>query len=262
MIDLKLYETSQKAGIECYVGSFIPENIDFKTQRIIVSDFDKTLVDTRYSTLREVYKSMSSPIDSFPSIKTSIDILTNRINEDYLPFILSASPHFYEKPIRDWLYANKIFTNRIFLKDYRDAFSFFKGELAMKDLKAQGFYKLNSLVEIFLLTGAPKQIILMGDGFEADSIIYLTLRSIITEKMDPLDVWEKVREIDAFKLTSKQNALFLNKLYRLQALFKSHKAYMSIYIRSPKNQMEQIKSRTLPCDFLEKQKGIINFFEA
>jgi len=176
------YETKYHDGIELFLGVFFP--IKIKTpKQIVISDFDKTLVDTKYSSLKEVYQSLKNPIQFFPPVKVSIDLLNQQLEKGHQPFIVSASPHFYEKPIRDWLYQNNIYTSNIFLKDYRTIFSLFQGELATKDIKSQGFYKFNTIVNILLMTGIPDDLVLMGDGFESDTIIYLALASILVGDM-------------------------------------------------------------------------------
>lgn len=259
---LQFFETSMVEGIELLMESIIPYKLKHPL-KIIISDFDKTLVDTKYSTPREMYHSLSKPLSFFPTVNKSLNMLHHYIQQGFQPFILSASPHFYEKPIRDWLYQNNIFTSNIFLKDYRDVLSWTSGELSPKDIKKQGFYKLDALVDILECSTMPEEIILMGDGFESDITIYLALRSILVEKRDPWQVWNYLRKHKAFKLSTKQNFTFLQRLNKLSSLArKKASVKMAINIRCRQENFEKIKQTTLEPHFFEKQKQFVNFYIA
>lgn len=219
---LQVFELKQAPGLEVLLGNYIPLKID-SPKKIIICDFDKTLVDTRYSRPTELYESLTKPLEYFPTIPRSVEVLREAMLEGHHPFVLSASPHFYEEAIRDWLYQHKIYTAGIFLKDYRKVFSIFEGDLTPKDLKIQGLYKLNHLLDILLMTGLPDSLILMGDNFESDPIIYLTLARILREETEPWALWNQLKGSDAFQLTRKQNAQFLNKIYQLSSLINTRK---------------------------------------
>lgn len=220
MADLKalqVYEVGKEPGLELHLGTFIPLIIG-NPKKLIICDFDKTLVDTKYSTTSELYRSLTKPMEYFPTVTNSVDILKDYIKKGYHPFILSASPHFYEEAMRDWLYKNQIFTAGIFLKDYRQLFSLFELDLTPKDLKIQGLYKLNHLLDILLLTGIPNELVLMGDNFESDPVIYLSLTALLKETQDPWQLWNFLGKLDAFQMNKKQNSNLLNKIYQISNL--------------------------------------------
>lgn len=219
---LQLYETRNKPGLELHLGTYLPLRIT-SPKKIIICDFDKTLIDTKYSTTKEVYKSLTRSLEENPTVASSVELLQRYIRRGFHPFILSASPHFYEDSMRDWLYKNNIFSAGIFLKDYRHFFSFLDGELTTKDLKLQGLYKLNHLLDILLMTGIPDELVLMGDNFESDPAIYLTLSKILKENIDPWITWNEIKEQDIFQLKKKQNSQFLNKIYQLDNMLKRKK---------------------------------------
>ncbi len=259
---LQIYELRKRPGLELHLGTYIPLHI-YSPKKIIICDFDKTLVDTKYSTTKEVYRSLTRPIDDNPTVTSSVNILHRYINKGHHPFILSASPHFYEDSIRDWLYKNNIFSAGIFLKDYRHFFSFLEGDLTTKDLKFQGLYKLNHLLDILLIAGIPDDLVLMGDNFESDPIIYLTLAKILTEDIDPWVIWNSIKEDDSFQLKKKQNSQFLNKIYQLDNLLtrkrkekNAKKPNIKIYIR------KRFKDDAIECskDF-QKQTNLIGLIE-
>lgn len=234
---LQLYEIKKRPGLELHLGTYIPLRIH-TPKKLIICDFDKTLVDTKYSTTKEVFRSLTRPLEDFPTVTSSVEILHRYINAGHHPFILSASPHFYEDAMRDWLYKNNIYSAGIFLKDYRHFFSFLEGELTTKDLKHQGLYKLNHLLDILLMTGIPDELVLMGDNFESDPLIYLTLSKILREDIDPWVIWNNIKERDIFQLKKQQNAQFLNKIYQLDNLltrerkkYPHKKPHIEIYIR-------------------------------
>jgi len=259
---LHLYEIKKHPGLELHLGTYIPLRI-ISPKKLIICDFDKTLVDTKYSTTKEVYHSLTKPLDSNPTVSSSVNILHRYIRMGHHPFILSASPHFYEDSIRDWLYKNNIFSAGIFLKDYRHFFSFLEGELTTKDLKSQGLYKLNHLLDILLMTGIPDELILMGDNFESDPTIYLTLAKILREDIDPWVIWNNIKEQDIFQLKKKQNSQFLNKIYQLDNLLSrkrkiknEKKTAIKIYIRKRFK-----KDAFTPPEIFSKQKKLLDLIE-
>lgn len=236
---IQVYEIEYSRGIEFYLGAFRPLDLS-ASDGIIISDFDKTLADTRYSTTKEIYQSLTKPLDFFPTIEKSVDLLKKFTDEGLHPFILTASPHFYEDAIRDWLYAHNIFTAGIFLKDFRKALSFIPAELAPKDLKIQGFYKLNQILNILLMTGIPSSIVLMGDNWESDPAIYATIALMLENKLEAWQIWKRVNSLPEFQFTNQQNADILSKLYQIETLKKRQLADIDIkiYIRKLKGREE------------------------
>lgn len=237
---LQVYETKKTPGLEYVLGSYIPLDIS-KGKKIIICDFDKTLVDTKYSTTKEVYKSLTSPLENFPVVPHSVEILREYIKKGFHPFILSASPHFYEDAMRDWLYQNKIFTAGIFLKDYRKIFSLFEGDLTPKDLKIQGLYKLNHLLDILHMTGIPDELTLMGDNFESDPLIYMGLAKMLRGRTEPRKMWAELKSFDAFQLSRKQDSQLLNKIYQLHSLTQrvnKKDLKVEIFIRKKANEIK------------------------
>lgn len=259
---LQVFETSYRPGLELHLGSYLPFEIR-EPKKLIISDFDKTLVDTRYSTLIELWQSLRRPIEYFPTVDKSLSIFRRHVSKGFQPFILSASPHFYEHAIRDWLYSNKIYAGNIFLKDYRSIFSFAEGVLTTKDLKAQPFYKLNQLVTILSMSGVPEELALVGDSFESDEFIYLTLASVLVSRQDPWQVWDKVKTDKSFRLTAKQNAHFLSKFYQIGEMARRRApSKLKIFIRCTEQNLEDAKARTHPFEFVQRHKDLVEYFVA
>ena len=231
----QLYEISYLPKWEIYLGTFIPLYVQHP-KKVIICDFDKTLIETNYSSLESLYKSLTTPLNKFPDIKESQNIISSYIKKGFDPFIVSSSPHFYENLIRDWLYSRHIYPAGIFLKDYRIIFSPFHQELSIKDIMVQGPYKLGQLVNILLMTGIPSELILMGDNFDIDPLIYLTLTTILLNDHEPWTIWRHLKETNSFKLNKRQDASFLNHFYFLRELINSYKKdygqpKITIYIR-------------------------------
>lgn len=259
-LKLKIYEIQTHPGLELLIGNFIPTKIK-SPKKVLITDFDKTLVDTRYSTIKELFLSLRNPIQYFPEVPSSMELVHSYIKKDFSPFVVSASPHFYENAIRDWLYKRQIFTGNIFLKDYRSIFSLFEGELSTKDLKSQGFYKLNTIVNILLMTGIPDELILIGDGFESDTLIYLTLAAILIGKHDPWMLWNSVKTQEAFKLTNQQHVGFLTKLNQLKHLSLSHtKPELKIYIRCKQHMLENLQNQVFKLDYANQLKHLVEYY--
>ena len=217
------------------------------------------MVDTRYSSPREVYESLIHPVHHFPTINKSLQLFRDYIGRRFQPFIISASPHFYENSIRDWLYQHHIYTTEIFLKDYRRIFSLLDAILTPKDVKTQGFYKLNYLVSILLMTGVPDELALIGDGFESDPLIYLTLTSLLQGNREPWNIWREVKKLKNFRMNRKQDSIFLNKIYQLQNEIqcKHKKPTITIHIRLPK----YLEKKELPPTLFKKQKHLIRYYD-
>lgn len=259
---LKIFETSVLTGVECFLGHYFPIHLTNDAQ-IIISDFDKTLVETRYSTPKEMLESLRKPLSNFPTIPSSVQLLKSYMEQGYLPFIVSASPHFYERSFRDWLYQNEIHTSNIFLKDYRKIFSFFNQELTTKDIKHQGFYKLATIVDILLMCQLPQDIVLVGDGFESDMLIYIIIKLLIVDKVDPYQLWKDISRKKEFILNAKQKSQFLLKVYELSSLSrKKWNSQVHIYIRCNQTIMSSIKSRDLENKKLNDQIKHVNFYTA
>jgi hypothetical protein len=259
---LQIYEVSYHEGLLLLLGTFLPYEIH-DPKKIIVCDFDKTLVDTKFSSAKEVFNSLKKPLTEFPNIEGSIDLLKQHMDELYQPFILSASPHFYENALRDWFYQNQIYADNIFLKDYRKIFSFSDSILTTKDMKNQGFYKLNQLVTILLMTGIPRHLVLVGDGFEADSYIYLCLYSVLVDRTDPWTLWNRIKKEKGFKLTSRQNSQFLSKFYQLSELTnKIDTISVKIFIRCNSEIMDKTKNKSFKLNLIEKNKAVISYYLA
>lgn len=256
---IQVYETRKRKGLELHLGTFIPIIIENKDKKLIICDFDKTLVDTKYSSTKEVYNSLTKPISSFPTVHNSLSIFTGHINKGFHPFILSASPHFYESSMRDWLYQHKIYTAGIFLKDYRRIFSILEGELTPKDLKTQGLYKLNHLLDILTMTGIPDELVLMGDNFESDPVIYLTLAKVLLKEIDPWQMWSLLKKEEAFRFNRKQNSQMLAKFYQLGSMIKNKNnvTKLKIYIRKKTDESEiTLKTKiNFPLDMIELYEG-------
>ncbi|MFN8369702.1 MAG: phosphatase domain-containing protein [Bacteriovoracaceae bacterium] len=242
---INLYETYSYTGLEILLGNFYPLKIPI-SPKIVISDFDKTLVDTQFETLKELYYSLTHPIIDFPPVSNSIEIFKKYTDETFQPFILSASPHFYERSIRDWLYQHNIYTAGIFLKDYRNFINLLlSNELVTKDIKNQGFYKLNHLLTIISMTGIPSELVLMGDNRESDHIIYSFFAEMLKKNSDPWKIWNKIKQHELFTMTNKQSSKFLTQMYQIHNVIKTlnFECKTTIFIRNinPENQDQALK---------------------
>ena len=242
---ISLYEIGQCPGIELFLGTYIPIFIT-SPKNIVICDFDKTLVDTRYSNLKELCYSLTRPLSHFPTLSNSVQILKSYIDKGLHPFILSSSPHFYENAIRDWLYSNQIYTAGIFLKDYRRIFSFLETVLTLKDLRTQGPYKFNHLLDIILMTGVPDELVLIGDNFEADPVIYASLTLLLHKKIKPWDLWQQLKKHPSFSANTRQEGQLLDKIYQLEGIIKGQDKTpkVSIFIRQKENDDKIVMSPT------------------
>jgi hypothetical protein len=58
----------------------------------------------------------------------------------------------------------------------------------------------------------------MGDNFESDPIIYLSLACLLKQSQDPWQLWNYLRKEEAFRMNKKQNSILLNKVYQISNL--------------------------------------------
>ena len=246
---LAIYELKRVPGIEFLLGHFIPQTI-LSGSKLVISDFDKTLVDTQYETTRQKFRSLTQPMGAFPTVKESVDLLQSFIAQGFHPFIVSASPHFYYEAIRDWLYQNRLYTTGIFLKDYRKIISYSNGELSTKDLHVQGIYKLGHLLDIILMAPIPQEVVLIGDNVEADPIIYLSFAAILQNKQGPWQVWNRLKNYPAYQMTPGQSSILLNKIYQLQNLLAKFptRPLVKIFIRIRQENEELKMQQLFPLD--------------
>ena len=110
---VSIYETSVSPGFDLFLGSQNPKSINTE-KAVIISDFDKTLVDTKYKTTIELYHSLTSRLDEFPTVEKTLEQIHPMYNDGHPLFIVSASPHFYENSIRHWLKSQNIHDAGIF----------------------------------------------------------------------------------------------------------------------------------------------------
>jgi len=254
--EVSVYEVSTFKGIELSLGKTTPALIN-NQKPVIITDFDKTLVDTKYKTTVEVYHSLTSPLNAFPTVEKTLDKIMPEVQQGTPLFVVSASPHFYEAPIRNWLKSKKINDSGIFLKDYRQFLSFQNTELFSKDMKVHGTFKLSQLLNLIYMLEAPSKVILYGDNSETDPLIYCIFYYLLAEHFDVRNTWEKIKNLEAFQLTPFQDSKLLNKLHMIQALKRktNHVFKIEIYIR----QIDGPKDIDLP-DWLQKYQSKIVFY--
>ena len=120
--------------------------------------------------------------------------------------------------------AHQIYTAGIFLKDYRQVFNLLETVLTLKDIKTQGIYKLGHLLDILLMVGIPDELVLMGDNFESDPLIYASVVSLLEGRSKPWDLWQKLKQYPSFRSTLKQEGLLLNKIYQIAETLQTRSA--------------------------------------
>ena len=150
----------------------------------------------------------------------------------------------------------------IFLKDVRQVFSLWDGDLTPKDITNQGLYKLNQLLDIINMTDIPDELVLMGDNFESDPVIYLALSQMLQNQEDPWVIWKNLKEHKDFKLNKKQNSKFLSKIFQIKTLINNRKIKekdfqikIKIFIRT-KTEGEVIK---IPPSMIKSENLIENY---
>lgn len=219
-----------------FLAEISPQGIN-RHNKMIICDFDKTLVDTHYGTLKEIYHSITGPISQYQKVEQSLALFRSLINKGFAPFIVSASPHFYELPIRKWLASEQLPQCPMTLKNYRDIFSIWHDKLSLKDLLIHGNYKLHSMLDILIMTGIPEELVLIGDSSETDPEIYLLLKNLLTSDESVWELWQRFKDNKCFKLTTRQSSQILRKINTLKgkinlAKGRGIKVSIQIYIRS------------------------------
>ncbi|MDH4468810.1 MAG: hypothetical protein QE271_12195 [Bacteriovoracaceae bacterium] len=251
---LRVYECGVKIGSYYYLGTFLPQILTHP-YKIIISDFDKTLLETKYSTTKEMWKSVTSPMNKYPSLQKGLDLLQLFVIKGHQAFVVSASPYFYERPIRQWLYQHHIYTASIFLKDYRIILSPLNFLLGTKDISTHGFYKLSQIITILELTGVPDELVLMGDNFESDPLIYKLVYALLMRNLESHHALRFFEKIPAFKMNVTQKTFFLSKFQSILSRHQKPK-HIKILIRTvpfPRHSQNKIKNISEEQDKIMKQ---------
>jgi hypothetical protein len=111
------------------------------------------------------------------------------------------------------------------------------------------------------MIGIPDDLVLVGDGFESDTIIYLTLAAILVGRYDPWTIWNLIKKEESFKLTNQQHFRFLSKFYQLKNMSDAHpKGKLQIYIRCKPHMLEQLENRTFNMDFANNLKHHVHYY--
>ena len=111
------------------------------------------------------------------------------------------------------------------------------------------------------MTEIPEELVLMGDGFESDKIIYLTLSELLSNKKDPWYLWKNLKSDQSFRLSTDQDSIFLNKFYQLHNLVnkeKEQKIKINIHIRVTKEEHKNFPNEKL----FNESKDFIHFYHA
>jgi phosphatidate phosphatase APP1 len=195
--------------------------------RVVICDFDKTLVATKYSNATEIINNLMTTIPDSYKIQKSIDILKKTISEGHHSFILSASPHFFAPTIKKWLERSKIPITGIFLKDFRPLLSKKLKFLTFSLFTNQVYFKIKSIINILSLTGVPKELVLIGDDYESDHEIYLWIKQILAHNID-------FQFLNKWKLNSDNKLHLKNKFLKLMSDRPEQKTKVTIHIRTTK----------------------------
>ncbi len=234
-----------------FIAGLIPTPLS-SPKKILVSDFDQTLIDTQSHSVKDIIKSLTSPLNEVPAIKSSVELFQRFT--DHTAFILTASPHFYELPIQDWLYQHQLYNAGILTKDYRNFFSLIQGELGLKDLRTQLYYKLKHLLKLLQMTGIPQELVLMGDNSESDPLVYLFLAALLLDEEDPWVLLQKLNHQAAIELTRKQESQLLGLSHQLDQQKVGVPPVLRIFIRHKTE-----KKKNLPA-FLQNYQHLIQLY--
>jgi hypothetical protein len=112
------------------------------------------------------------------------------------------------------------------------------------------------------MCGHAQELVLMGDGFESDLLIYTVFQRILSKKADPHHLWSSLVKRKEFNLTSNQQANFLLKVYELTARLASRPLInVKIHIRCKNNSKNLIYARDLEDKELNRLKDFVHFYE-
>jgi len=220
-IDVFIQENDNYIFLEKILPINLPSPLNF-----IFCDFDQTLIETKFKTLKELYRALKTSLNSFSTIYSSVELF--RSYSHYYSFILSASPYFFHDLIKNWLKNQDIFPNKILLKDFRKILSL-KEELSFKDFKDQAYYKISKILHIILLYGYPQNLVLIGDSIESDLLIYSIIKKILSFDSDHKILFDEI--FSTIKLTTKQKTDLSEKILELSQWREVPKLKIEIFIR-------------------------------
>ena len=73
------------------------------------------------------------------------------------------------------------------------------------------------------MTDIPDELVLMGDNFESDPVIYLSFSQMIQNKEEPWVIWKNLKDQKDFSIGKKQNSKFLSKIFQIKTLLNNKK---------------------------------------
>jgi hypothetical protein len=112
------------------------------------------------------------------------------------------------------------------------------------------------------MTGIPDDLVLVGDGFESDTLIYLTLAAVLVGRYDPWTIWNNIKKEESFKLTNQQHFRFLSKFYQLKNMSDvGPPGKIKIYIRTKPGLKAKLEKRIFPLDFANQLHQLVTYYE-
>ena len=105
------------------------------------------------------------------------------------------------------------------------------------------------------MTTVPQKLVLMGDNFESDPMIYATIALLLVENREARQIWQDVSTRPEFQFTSQQNGQILGKLYQLESM-KQQQCEVQIYIRK----LHEQQSCNLDDTLFGSVKHLISFY--
>ena len=176
-------------------------------QRFYIWDLDKTYLDTRFETLKGLFKiAVEKPEDKL-NIPGAQALLYSLQLDDVAIYFITASPPQMEKRIRKKFALDKIYPYGIFFKDnLQNIFNVHR----WSRIKQQVGFKLQALLHLRLMCGhRPISQILWGDDGEMDAFIYNLYSDICSGRLKG----ENLKKILLhFKVYGEQEEVILNLL--------------------------------------------------
>jgi len=168
------------------------EKLAAQAKEIYVWDVDKTYLDTKFETLRGLWRTVTEKADSKRTVPGAAELVRclaerhkkSHPEQDFPIFFITASPPQLERKIHEKLRLDGVRPFGIFCKDNLENL---RPRRLWRITKHVG-YKLQALLQLRIFLSEDVRVVLFGDDGESDAIIYSIFSDICARRIDSSEI--------------------------------------------------------------------------
>lgn len=221
---------------------YVTETTAHTAKSIFLWDVDKTYLDTKFETLKGLWKTATEKANNKVNIPGTGELtrcLNEHFKDDFAIFFVTASPPQIEHKIYQKLKFDGVEPYGIFCKDN---FQNLSPRKLWRITKHVG-YKLQALLQLRLLLADDVRIVMFGDDGESDAVIYSLLSDICSRRIDS----GSIRQIlNFYKVMDSQVDIILDLQSRIPNNDPVDKVYINLADDTDADYYLKYGFRTLP----------------